>query len=55
MTHTLVVATRRSLLALTQTRAFVSDFKRMHPGFEVEELLNLESRVHAFEVPWIRG
>ena len=33
--RTLVVATRRSLLALTQTRAFVSELKRAHPGLEV--------------------
>jgi hydroxymethylbilane synthase len=39
MTQPLVVATRRSLLALTQTRAFVSELKRVHPGLEVCELL----------------
>src|SRR5512147_1200314 len=39
MTQTLVVATRRSLLALTQTRALVSHLKRLHPGLEVAELL----------------
>lgn len=39
MTQKLVVATRRSLLALTQTRAFIRDLKRAHGDLEVEELL----------------
>jgi hydroxymethylbilane synthase len=39
MTQTLTVATRRSLLALTQTRAFVGSLKLAHPGLEVAELL----------------
>ncbi len=39
MTPPLVVATRRSLLALTQTRAFVGALKLAHPGLEVTELL----------------
>jgi hydroxymethylbilane synthase len=39
MTMELVVATRRSLLALTQTRAFVSQLLAAHPGLTVKELL----------------
>jgi hydroxymethylbilane synthase len=39
MTQTLAVATRRSLLALTQTRAFIDLLKRAYPGLEVTELL----------------
>jgi len=38
MTKSLIVATRRSLLALTQTRAFVAALKVAHPGLEVSEL-----------------
>jgi hydroxymethylbilane synthase len=39
MTIRLVVATRKSLLALTQTRAFVASLVERHPGLVVEELL----------------
>lgn len=39
MTQKLVVATRRSLLALTQTRAFASQLRSRHPDLEIEELL----------------
>ncbi|HEY5961034.1 MAG TPA: hydroxymethylbilane synthase, partial [Polyangiaceae bacterium] len=38
MTMTLVVATRRSLLALTQTRAFVTQLMAANPGLDVTEL-----------------
>lgn len=38
MTKPLVVATRRSLLALTQTRAFVTALRAAHPTLEVTEL-----------------
>lgn len=38
MTRTLVVATRKSQLALTQTRAFVADLERVNPGLKVTEL-----------------
>jgi hydroxymethylbilane synthase len=36
--RSLVVATRRSLLALSQTRAVVAELVRCHPGLSVEEL-----------------
>lgn len=39
MKRNLVVATRRSLLALTQTRAFVGDLIRAYPELDVQELL----------------
>ena len=39
MTRRLRVATRKSQLALTQTRAFVRDLVSAHPDVEVEELL----------------
>lgn len=39
MSKPVVVATRRSLLALTQTRAFVEKLRASHPGLGVEELL----------------
>jgi hydroxymethylbilane synthase len=38
MTTRLVVATRKSLLALTQTRAFVAMLVERHPGLAIEEL-----------------
>lgn len=37
--NSLVVATRRSPLALSQTRAVVAEFCRIHPDIEVSELL----------------
>jgi hydroxymethylbilane synthase len=39
MTRRLTVATRKSQLALTQTRAFVRELTAAHPDIEVEELL----------------
>lgn len=36
--HKLTVATRKSALALTQTRAFIADLRARHPALEVEEL-----------------
>lgn len=38
MTVRLIVATRKSRLALTQTRAFIKHLIECHPGLEVEEL-----------------
>ena len=38
MSRRIVVATRKSALALAQTRALIADFQRLHPGLEVEEL-----------------
>lgn len=38
MTQTIVVATRKSQLALTQTRAFIAELARVHPGIEIREL-----------------
>lgn len=38
MNRALVVATRKSQLALTQTRAFIASLKLAHPGLEVSEL-----------------
>jgi hydroxymethylbilane synthase len=38
MPEKLVVATRKSALALAQTRAFVAELVRVHPGLEIEEL-----------------
>jgi hydroxymethylbilane synthase len=34
----LVVATRKSALALAQARAFMTELRRVHPGLELEEL-----------------
>ncbi len=39
MKRRLTVATRKSQLALTQTRAFVRDLTQAHPEIEIEELL----------------
>jgi hydroxymethylbilane synthase len=38
MTRRIVVATRKSALALAQTRALIQEFRRLHPALEVEEL-----------------
>jgi hydroxymethylbilane synthase len=38
MTQRITVATRRSLLALTQTRAFIKRLHQCHPELEIEEL-----------------
>ncbi len=38
MTRRIVVATRKSALALAQSRALIEEFRRLHPALEVEEL-----------------
>jgi hydroxymethylbilane synthase len=38
MSRRIVVATRKSALALAQTRALIAEFRRLHPAVEVEEL-----------------
>lgn len=38
MNQPLVVATRKSQLALTQTRAFIAELERVHPGIAIREL-----------------
>jgi hydroxymethylbilane synthase len=38
MSRRIVVATRKSALALAQTRALIAEFRRLHPALEVEEL-----------------